>query len=155
MLATGSTVMVVIFSGVSYARTLAVDQHREIELLGDRRALLDVDAVDLLAFRPGLDRHQRAPKHLGGKLLHLVDRLGDAHTALVAGLRFLELALAAAARVDLGFDGPHLAAEFRRGRNGFIDREGRKALRNRNAELREHRFRLVLVDVHAASLPRS
>jgi hypothetical protein len=36
------------------ARRLAVDQHREIELLLDRGALLDVDAIDLLSHRAGL-----------------------------------------------------------------------------------------------------
>jgi hypothetical protein len=62
----GSTVKVTIFSGVSWATCLdvhaafgrddegdaaggAVDEHREVELLLDVRAVLDVEAVDLLA----------------------------------------------------------------------------------------------------------
>ncbi len=134
------------------ARDFAVDQHREIELLLDRGALLDVDAVDLLALRAGLQRDESRTEHLPGELLYFVDRLGDAHAALVAGLRFLEFALAAAAGVDLRLDGPHRAAELLCRLHGLRHREGRKALRNRHAEFRENRFALVLVDVHAASL---
>ena len=48
------------------ARGLAVDQDREIELLVDVRAVLDVEAVDLLA-GAGLDRDERRAEHLLGE----------------------------------------------------------------------------------------
>jgi hypothetical protein len=68
------------------------------------------------AGRPRLDRHQRLAQHLLGKRLHLVDRLGEAHAALVAGVRLLECALAAAAGVDLRLHHPHGAGQRLRGR---------------------------------------
>ena len=67
------------------ARGRAVDQHREIEFLVDVGAVLDVEAVDLLAGLAGLQRDQRRAQHLLGEGFGLVDRLGDAHAALVAG----------------------------------------------------------------------
>ena len=126
----GSTEMVWIFSGVACATSSmsmppsveatketrevdAVDQRREVELLGDVGAVLDVEAVDLLAGRAGLDRDQRRAEHLLGEGLHLVDRLGEAHAALVAGRGLLELALAAAAGVDLRLHDPERAAAAR------------------------------------------
>src|SRR5450759_64647 len=80
-----------------YFGGFAVDQDREIELLVDLGAFLDVKPVDLLAVRPGLYRHERCAQHLLDEFIDLGDRLGDAHAALVAGGSFLELALAAAA----------------------------------------------------------
>ena len=93
-------------------RGFAVDQDREIELLVDVGAVLDVEAVDLLAVRSGLDRDQGRAQHLLGELVDLGDRLGDAHAALVAGGSFLELALAAAAGVDLALHHPDRAGKL-------------------------------------------
>ena len=129
----GSTEKVTIFSGVSCAtssmsmppsvettndtsRGFAVDQDREIELLVDVGAVLDVEAVDLLAGGAGLHRDQRRAQHLLGEVIDLVDRLGEAHAALVAGGGFLELALAAAAGVDLALHHPDRAGKRFRGR---------------------------------------
>ena len=64
---------------------------------------------------PGLDRHQRLAQHLLGEGLYLVDRLGEAHAALVAGVRLLEFALAAAAGVDLRLHHPDGAGQRLRG----------------------------------------
>ncbi len=119
MPAAGSTEMVMIFSGVLVrdlldvhaafgrddegdARGFAVDQHREIELLVDRRAFLDVEPVDLLAVRAGLVRDQRRAEHAGRFLLHVVDRFDDLDAA----------GLAAAAGVDLRLHHPDRAAEL-------------------------------------------
>ena len=63
----------------------AVDQDREIELLVDVGAFLDVEAVDLLAVRAGLDRDQGRAQHLLGELVDLGDGFRDADAALVAG----------------------------------------------------------------------
>lgn len=67
------------------ARGLAVDQDREVELLVDVGAVLDVEAVDLLAGGAGLDRHEGGAEHLLGEFGDLRGRLGDADAALVAG----------------------------------------------------------------------
>ncbi len=120
------------------ARRLTVDQHREIEFLLDRRAVLDIEAVDDLSFRPGLVRHQRRAEDALCFLLNVLDRFD-----------YLDAAgLAAPARMDLRFHDPHRAAEVFRGFRRLIDAEGRKSARHRHAEFRQDRFRLVLVDVH-------
>ena len=64
---------------------LAVDQQREVEFLGDVDAVGDVEPLDLLALRAGLDRDQRLAEHLGGMLAHFVDRMGEADAALGVG----------------------------------------------------------------------
>jgi hypothetical protein len=133
----------------------AVDQHREVELFGDLGAFLDVEAVHLLAGRAGLDRHQRLTEHLAGVLLHLVDRLGDAHAALGALGRALEGALAAAARVDLALHDPDGAAEFLGGGFGLRRVEDGHAAGDGQAELLQHGLGLVFVDVHRDLVGRS
>ena len=95
----------------------AVDQDRQIKLLVDVGAFLDVEPVDLLAVRPGLHRDQRRAQHLLGEFIDLGDRFGDAHAALVAGGGFLELALAAAAGVDLALHHPDRAGQCLRPRH--------------------------------------
>ncbi len=107
----------------------AVDQDREIELLVDVGAFLDVEAVDLLAVRAGLDRDQGRAQHLLGEFVDLGDRLGDAHAALVAGGGFLELALAAAAGMDLALHHPDRAGKlsWRRHPNPRPSRQARRA----------------------------
>src|ERR1700731_678199 len=87
----------------------AVDQDREIKLLVDVGAVFDVEAVDLLAVRPGLHRDQCRPQHLLGELVDLGDRLSDAHAAFGPRRGFLEGALAAATRMDLAFHDPDRA----------------------------------------------
>ena len=125
----GSTEKVTIFSGVLWAtssmsmppsvettnatsRGFAVDQDREIELLVDVGAVLDVEAVDLLAWRAGLHRDQRLAEHLLGEFVDLGDRLGEADAALGVGGGFLELALAAAAGMDLALHHPERAGKL-------------------------------------------
>ena len=53
----------------------AVDQQRQIELAVDVGAVLDIEAVDLLAGRTGLLGDQRIAEHLLGVGDDLVDRL--------------------------------------------------------------------------------
>src|SRR4029077_8549023 len=62
----------------------------------------------------------------------------DLHTA----------ALAAAARVDLRLDHPHLAAQLARGLDRLVDGEAGNAARRGDAVLAQDLFRLVLVDFH-------
>ena len=106
----GSTVKVRTFSGVlggdlldvhaalgradeGDARGDAVDEQREVELARDVGAVLDVDAVDLLAGGAGLLGDEGAAQHLPGLVGGVLDRLGHADAALVAGRGFLELPL--------------------------------------------------------------
>ena len=126
----------------------AIDQRGEIELLVDRRAFLDIEAVDLLAGGAGLDGHQRRPQHLLGEVPDLLDRVGEPHAALVAGRGLLEPALAAAARVDLALDHPERSAELPGRRFRLVGREGRHARSATGGEGAQHRFGLIFVDVH-------
>ena len=84
------------------ARGLAVEQHRQIELLVDRGAVLDVEPVDDLALRSGLVRHQGRAEDARRFLLHVVDRFHDLDAA----------GLAAAAGVDLRLHHPDRTAEL-------------------------------------------
>ena len=86
------------------------------------------------------------------ELLHLVDGLGKPHAALLAGRRFLELALAAPARMDLRFDDPERAAELLRRSLGLVGREDRDALGNWQPKLFQDGFALVFMDVHVLAL---
>ena len=130
------------------AAGLAVDEDRQVELLGDSRAVLDVDAVDLPPGRPGLHRHQRVPEDLPDVLRHLFDGFDDAHAALRASRGLLEGALAASAGMDLRLDHPHRAAELLGSGFRLFRLEHRHAARYRHAELTQHGFGLVFVDVH-------
>ena len=56
------------------ARGGAVEHGAEIELAGDVAAVLDVDALDDPALRPGLVGDQRHAEHVVGELAHLLDR---------------------------------------------------------------------------------
>ena len=60
----------------------AVDQDRQIELAVDVGAVLDIEAVDLLAGRAGLLGDQRVAEHLLGVGDDFVDRLRQPHAAL-------------------------------------------------------------------------
>ncbi len=130
------------------ARGLAVDQQREVEFARDVRAIFDVDAVDLLAGRAGLVRHQRAAEHLLGELGGFFHRLGQANAALLTGFGLFELALAAAAGVDLSLDDPKRSVELARRRLGFLGFQDSAAVRNRAAIALEELLRLIFMNVH-------
>jgi hypothetical protein len=51
----------------------AIDQQSQVEFLGDVDAVGDVEALDLLALRAGLDRDQRLAEHFLGVGADLVD----------------------------------------------------------------------------------
>ena len=80
-----------------------------------------------------------------------VDGLGEAHAALFTGGGFLELALAAAARMNLRLDDPERTAQFLGGGFGFLDLEYRNAARNGHSEFLENGFRLIFVNIHMTS----
>ena len=98
--------------------------------------------------RAGLDRDQGLAQHLGGMLAHFVDRMGEANPALGVRPELLELALAAAAGVDLRLDHPQRPGKLLRGLDRFLDAHCGMARGHRNAEFREQLFGLIFVDVH-------
>ncbi len=165
-------VMVRICSGVSWATVLdvhaalgrgddgdpaalAVDEQGEVEFLGDVDAVGDVEALDLLAGRAGLDGDQRLAEHLGRMLADLVDRVGEADAALGVRAKLLELALAAAAGVDLRLDHPERSGKLLGGGDRLVDAHRGKAGGDRDAVLREQLFGLIFVDVHGRALKQN
>src|SRR6266849_3268893 len=84
--------------------------------------------------RSGLHRDQRGAQHLFDEFIDLGERFGDAHAALVAGGGFLELALAAAAGVDLALHHPDGAAKRFRGHVGIGGPQHRNAARDWQTE---------------------
>ena len=116
-----------------------VEQHADVELAGDVAAFLDVDAADLPPLRPGLRRHESHAEHGLGRVGRRLDRLHDLDAA----------ALAPAAGVDLRLDHPDGTAELARRVLGLGPRIGDAAARHRDAEVRQQRLGLVLVNVHA------
>ena len=130
---------------------LPVDQRREIELLVDIRAVLDIEAVDLLAGGAGLHGHEGRAQHLPGERAHLFNRAREPHAALFARGRLLESPFAAAAGVNLAFDHPQRPAELPGAVDRFVGREGRIPAGERNAERAQHRFGLIFMNVHATT----
>src|SRR6185437_1284321 len=89
----------------------AIDQQRELQLAFDVAAFLDIEPLDGLAGRAGLLGHQLVAQHRLAIGAALLDRLGDPHAALAAGIVF-EMALAAPARMDLGLHNGHRGPEL-------------------------------------------
>ena len=125
-----------------------VDERRKIKLARNRRAILDIKAVDDAAGRPGLHGDERFAEHLFGELLDLIDRLGESHAALIACRRLLEFSLAAAAGMNLRFDDPDGAGKLFRRFNSLGDGKSRKAIGRRHAVLAIEFLSLIFVDVH-------
>ncbi len=134
------------------ARGGAVDQQGEVEFLVDIGAVLDIEAAHLLAGLAGLHGDQRRAQHFLGVGLDLVERAGEAHAALVAGGGLLELALAAAAGVDLRLHHIDGAGQAARRLARFGRRQRRGAFGDRSAELAQNGFGLIFVDVHRSSI---
>ena len=132
------------------ARSLAIDQHGEVELLLDIGAVLNVEAVDLLAVRPGLHGDERMAEHLGRVALHLVNVESETHAALGLGGEFLELALAAPASMDLALHHIERTWKLFCRLDGLFRRQGRKSGGHRRAEGLQDGFGLVFMDVHGS-----
>ena len=126
----------------------AVDQDRQIELALDVGAVLDIEAVDLLAGRAGLLGDQRVAEHLLGVGDDIGHRLRQPHAALGVGAKLLELALAAAAGMDLALH--HIERAGQRLGGGFrlARLEHRHAFGHRRAETLQQRLALIFMDVH-------
>ena len=80
------------------------------------------------------------PSILLGFLGGLLDRLGQAHAALLAGVGLLERALAAAACVDLRLDDPERTVELAGGGLGLLGAENDAAVRDRRAVVAQKRL---------------
>ena len=119
-----------------------VHHQRHVQFLLDVRAFFDQQALDQLAFRTGLVRHQRHAQDAAGVFLDLVDALGNLHAA----------ALATATRMNLCLHDPHRAAQGFSSLDGLVDREGRNAARNRHIVFAQDFLALVLMDIHACFL---
>ncbi|MEY9168156.1 hypothetical protein ABIE78_006275 [Sinorhizobium fredii] len=126
----------------------AIDEDREIEFAVDVGAVLDIEAVDLLAGRAGLLGHQRIAEHILGIGNDLVDRFRQPHAALGIGPEFLELALAAAAGMDLALHDVKRSRQLFRGRFGFVGGEDRDTFRDRRAVALQQSLGLIFMDVH-------
>ena len=126
----------------------AVDQHGKIELTLNIAAVFDVDAVDLLACRTGLDGDKGAAQHLAGKFSGLTDRAGQAHAAFFASLRLFEMALATTTGMDLRFDNPKRAIQFTRGGFGLFGFGDDTTVGNRDAIAAQKRLGLIFVNIH-------
>ena len=130
------------------AAGLTIDEEREVKLALDARAILDIDAVDLLAGGAGLMGHQRAAQHLLGFLGGFLDRAGQAHAALFASIGFLEMALATAAGMDLCLDDPEGSVQLACGCLGLFGFQNHPAIADRCAVLPKKRLCLVFMNVH-------
>jgi hypothetical protein len=117
---------------------VTVNEQREVKLLRDRGAFLDIKTTHettLGACLVGDERHAKHTRRFG---FYGVDGLHDLHAA----------ALAAATGMDLGFHHPDRTAEIVCGLHGFVDRECGDAARNRNAKFLEDSLGLIFVNVH-------
>ena len=83
----------------------------------------------------------------------LLDREGQADAALGISGQFLELALAAAAGVDLGFNDIQGAGQLPRSRLGLVGRGDGDAFGDRCAKALQDLFGLIFVDVHGEAPP--
>ena len=121
------------------ARAFAIDQRGQIELAFDRRAFLDIEAIDLLAVRTGLVRDQNGAEQAFCLPVHVFRRPYDLDSTR----------LAASAGVDLRLDHQHGRCERVRCFDRLLDRESGKPARHRHVEIPEQRLGLIFVDVHA------
>ena len=97
----------------------------------------------------GLDRDQRVAEHVGRRRANLVGGARQPHAALGVGAELPELALAAAAGMDLRLDDIKRAGELARGRDRLVDAHRGVAGRDGDAERRQQLLGLIFMDVHA------
>ena len=125
-----------------------VDQHREVIFLGNVDAVGHVEAVDLLARVTRLHGDQRVAEHFLGVGLDFLDALRQADATLRVGAEFGELALAAAAGVDLRLHDIERTGQLLRAFDRFLDRESGMAGGDADAVFRKQFLGLIFVNVH-------
>ena len=116
----------------------AIDQKREIELIADLAAFLDIEALHLTALRSGLVGDKCLAEKFGGDLLHLIDRF---HHLDAAGL-------ATATGVNLRLHHIDRPAKRLCAGNSLINRESRLAARHRHAKACQQSLGLMFMNVH-------
>src|SRR5690606_36595655 len=116
----------------------AVDDRAKIEFTGDIAPFLDIDALDFLAFRTGLMRHELHADHGFCRIGYRVEGLDDLDAA----------ALAATACMDLRLDDPDRATQPLRDAFCLIGRIGYSPSRYGHAVFREQAFRLIFMNIH-------
>ena len=127
----------------------AVYQQRKVKLGGDAGTVFYIYTVHNLARRAGLVGNQRAPEHLLRFFRSFGYRLGDSHTASLAGFRLNKMALAAPACVDLCFYNPDRAVQLTCSGFGIFGPQHCAAIRDRRAIFAQKLFGLILVDIHS------
>ena len=119
----------------------AVDQHRQVQLLGDVGGFGDQHAVDRQRHAGGLvGLHLGAEHRLARSLAHVVEGLDQLDAA----------GLAAAAGMDLRLDHPEVAADGLGRLDRLVGRAGDAPGRHRDAVVGEQLLGLVFVEVHAS-----
>ncbi|MCY1231521.1 hypothetical protein D9M72_439740 [compost metagenome] len=126
----------------------AVDQDREIKLALNVCAIFDVKTIDLLASFAGLLGDERVAEHVLGVSLGFIDREGKTNAALGVGGKFLELALAAAASMDLALDHVERARELLGSGFCLFCGEDRDTFRDRRAIALQESLGLIFMNVH-------
>jgi hypothetical protein len=84
----------------------------------------------------------------------LIEGLGKANAALGVGAELLELALAAAARMDLRLHDIERPRQLARSGDGFVHGEGGVSGGDRRAKFRQQFLGLIFMNVHRALLLR-
>ena len=125
-----------------------VNEQRQIEFLLNVGAIGDVQTVDLFARFAGLHGHQRIAEHVLGMGFNLIQIERQTDTALGIRTQFLELALAASARMNLRFNDIERTRKLLGGGDGFFDRHGGNALGHRDTEFRQQFLGLIFMDIH-------
>ena len=131
----------------------AVDEDREVKLTVDVSAILNVEAVDLLAVLVGLRGDEVVAEHRLGVLDGLFLGEGEANAALLTCSRLHKLALAAATRMDLAFHDPERSGQLVDRLFHIVDRKHGRAVSNGRTIGLQHGLGLVFMDVHGEIQP--
>ncbi len=126
----------------------AIQQNGAVKFLPDERRGRDEHPAHQPPLRAGLFGDEHLAQHRSGNLKNLAGRLAQLDAALEAAF---ESPLAAAAGVNLGFDGEavvSLGQEVGGGLLGGLGRGANLARRHHHAVLGQQFFGLELVDIH-------
>src|SRR5690606_7486794 len=130
----------------------AVNQKRQVQLARNVGAVFDVETIDLLASLAGLLGDECVAEHVLGIGNDVLDRLGEAYTALGVGGEFLELALAATASVDLALHDIERAGKLLCSGFSLVSVEDYDAISDRGSVTLQQLLGLIFMNVHAESL---
>src|SRR5207247_1823325 len=123
----------------------SIDDHPDVELFADVRALFDQQPPHLLPLWTCLVRDKLHAEDPTRVIADLVDRLRDLDAA----------SLAAAARMNLRLDDLDAVSDGLRGLHRLIDRKSGNPARRRQTEAAKYFLALVFVDLHASLSARA